>query len=228
MFGNNIWVKTNHPTCIQVKVHWMVIHPRITTVDSYIPSSGACNPSQKKHLILRILADHRPNIWRRQPHVLFGKLLNSDPRCRQAKDYGQRAIFSPSFGRWFCFARVLDLHSYRYFRLPMTSEFWTYQMLLASLDNPAPHSHLSSSTARFFANDVSTVVAAEAAESCDACNSQHCSVLSIPPERIRESNNLKNGASEIIPVFSGRILWNMQMRDVREHGKGLLIHGVLC
>lgn len=38
-----------------------------------------------------------------------------------AKDYGQMAIFSASFGYWFCLARVLNLHSSRYFQLlPMT------------------------------------------------------------------------------------------------------------
>ena len=155
-----------------------------------LPSSGA-NPSQKKH--------------RCQPQVLFRYTeLNSDPRGRQAKDYGQRAIFSASFGHWFCLARVLNLHSSRYFQLlPMTVAH-DFKALKMSDAVGIPMTTLQHTPSWAQARpDSSRKMSAQwwQRKQQNLAMPATASVLSTPPERIEESNNLQKRCRN--PVCSG-------------------------
>lgn len=178
-----------------------------------LPSSGA-NPSQKKH--------------RCQPQVLFRYTeLNSDPRGRQAKDYGQRAIFSASFGHWFCLARVLNLHSSRYFQLlPMTVAH-DFKALKMSDAVGIPMTTLQHTPSWAQARpDSSRKMSAQwwQRKQQNLAMPATASVLSTPPWT---DWGIKQPAKAVQKSCVFRLHGGFP-EGFPEHGKSSLVHGVLC
>ena len=164
------------------------------------------NPSQKKTHLQNLQMDFKGSSSIEANHRSWRTVHGVELRPEGspvAKDYGQRAIFS-LFGHWFCLARVLNLHSSRYFQLwPMTVAH-DFKVLKMSDAVGIPMTTLQHTPSWAQAlPDSSRKMSAQwwQRKQQNLAMPATASVLSTPPERIEESNNLQKRCRN--PVCSG-------------------------